>query len=270
MLRDQALSARSAVTTAQSSYDIARRDVQRSEALEKAGAIAERDLERSRNALLSSQAQLATSRAQLASIQKQLDKASVQAPFAGIVAQRQANAGDVVSPGTALFTVVDPGSMQLEAAVPAEALSQVRVGMPVEFKVNGYPNRTFSGRITRVNPVADPSTRQVHITASIPNAGNTLVGGLFAEGRVSSESRTAPMVAIAAVDERGLRPTVVRLKNGKIEKVEVTLGIRDAAAEAVEIASGLANGDTVLLGAARGISPGTPVKVSAPSDVKKQ
>lgn len=269
VLRDQSLSARSAVVTAQSSFDIARREVQRSETLEKAGAIAARDLERSRNALLGAQSQLSVARAQLASIQQQLDKASVQAPFSGVVALRQANAGDVVSPGAALFTVVDPGSMQLEAAVPAEALAQVRVGMPIEFKVNGYPNRSFTGRITRVNPVADPTTRQVHITAAIPNAGNTLVGGLFAEGRVSSESRTAPMVSMSAVDERGLRPTVVRLRNGKIEKVEVTLGIRDAAAEAVEITAGLAAGDTVLLGAARGISPGTPVKVSTPTDVKK-
>jgi RND family efflux transporter MFP subunit len=269
VLRDQALSARSAVNTAQSSYDLARRELERSQALEQAGAIAERNVEQARNAALSAQAQLATARAQLANVQKQLDKASVQAPFTGVVAQRQVNAGDVVSPGTALFTVVDPGSMRLEASVPAEALGQVRVGMPVEFSVNGYPNRTFTGRITRVNPVADPATRQVQITASIPNAGNTLVGGLFAEGRVSSESRTAPMVALAAVDERGLRPTVVRLKNGKIEKVEVGLGIRDAAAETVEITSGLAPGDTVLLGAARGISPGTPVKVSAPHDVGK-
>jgi hypothetical protein len=109
----------------------------------------------------------------------------------------------------------------------------------------------------------------VKIVASIPNAGNTLVGGLFAEGRVASEARTAPMVPLAAVDERGLRPTVVRLKGGKIEKVEVGLGIRDAAAETVEIASGITPGDTLLLGAARGISPGTPVKVSAPNDTKK-
>ncbi len=107
------------------------------------------------------------------------------------------------------------------------------------------------------------------IIAAIPNSGNTLVGGLFAEGRVATETRTAPMVPISAVDERGLRPTVVRLKYGKIEKVEVTLGIRDAAAETVEVASGLAAGDTVLLGAARGITPGTPVKVSAPSDAKR-
>jgi membrane fusion protein (multidrug efflux system) len=269
VLRDQQLSARSAVTTAQSNYDIARRELSRNETLEKAGAIAERDLERARNALISAQGQLDNARAQLANVNKQLDKASVQAPFAGVVSQRQVNAGDVVSPGTALFTVVDPGSMQLEASVPAEALSQVRVGMPVEFSVNGYPNRSFAGRITRVNPTADPATRQVKIVASIPNAGNTLVGGLFAEGRVSSETRNAPMLPLGAVDERGLRPMVVRLKNGKIEKVEVTLGIRDAGAETVEVMSGIAPGDTVLLGAARGISPGTPVRVSAPSDVRK-
>ena len=269
VLRDQQISARGAVATAQSSYDIAQRELSRNSALEKAGAIAERDLERARNALVAAQGQLSTARAQLANVNKQLDKASVQAPFNGVVAQRQVNAGDVVTPGAALFTVVDPGSMQLEASVPADALTQVRVGMPVSFKVNGYPNRSFSGRITRVNPTADPATRQVKIVASIPNAGNTLVGGLFAEGRVSSEARVAPMVPVSAVDERGLRPTVVRLRQGKIEKVEVGIGIRDAAAETVEITSGLTPGDTLLLGAARGISPGTPVKVSSPNDARR-
>ena len=269
VLRDQQLSARGAVTTAQSSYDIAQREQSRNATLEKAGAIAERDLERSRNALIAAQGQLATARAQLANINKQLDKASVQAPFAGVVSQRQVNAGDVVSPGTALFTVVDPGSMQLEASVPADALAQVRVGMAVEFKVNGYPNRSFTGRITRVNPTADPVTRQVKIVASIPNAGNTLVGGLFAEGRVASVTRAAPMVPLGAVDERGLRPYAIRLRAGTIQKVDVTLGIRDAASETVEITAGVVPGDTLLLGTARGISPGTPVKVSAPGDRKR-
>lgn len=268
VLRDMALSARSALNTAQSSLDIAKRETSRSETLEKAGAIAERDLERARNTQLSAQTQVANAQSQLASVQKQLDKASVQSPFSGIVAQRQVSAGDVVQPGTALYTVVDPGSMQLDASVPADQLTQVRLGMPVVFKVTGYPGRSFTGRITRVNPVADPTTRQVKITAEIPNAGNTLVGGLFAEGRVASESKNAPMVQVSAVDERGLRPSVIRLKNGRIEKVDVVLGIRDAAAETVEIVSGIAPGDTVLLGAARGITAGTPVKVSAPSDVK--
>ena len=76
--------------------------------------------------------------------------------------------------------------------------------------------------------------------------------------------------AESAVDERGLRPSVGRLKNGRTEKTEVSLGLRDAATETVEVTQGVSAGDTVLLGAARGISAGTPVRVSAPNDVKRQ
>ncbi|HEY5219109.1 MAG TPA: hypothetical protein VIJ16_04830, partial [Gemmatimonadaceae bacterium] len=138
----------------------------------------------------------------------------------------------------------------------------------VDFSVTGYPGRVFTGHITRVNPTADPTTRQVGILARIPNSGNALVGGLFAEGRVATETRQAPVVPISAVDEHGIRPLVMALRQGKVTSVTVELGIRDNVAETVEIRSGLSAGDTILVGAARGLSPGTPVKVNAPSDVK--
>lgn len=268
-IRDQALSARSAVTTAQANLTVAQHEVDRSEALLKAGAIAERAAEQSRAQLTAAHAQLATAQAQAASADKMLSNTRITAPFTGIVSARPVNAGDVVSPGTALVTIVDPSTMRLEASVPAEALSAVRLGAPVDFSVTGYPSRHFSGRVTRINPIADPATRQVRIIASLPNTGGTLVGGLFAEGRVSSESHQAPVVPQSAVDERGLRPSVVRLKNGRTEKTEVSLGLRDAATETDEVTQGVSAGDTVLLGAARGISAGTPIRVSAPNDVKK-
>jgi RND family efflux transporter MFP subunit len=268
-IRDQALSARSSVTTAQANLTVAQHEVDRNEALLKAGAIAERAAEQSRAQLTAARAQLATAQAQAASAEKMLSNTRITSPFTGIVSARSVNAGDVVSPGTALVTIVDPSTMRLEASVPAEALSAVRLGAPVDFSVTGYPNRHFSGRVTRINPIADPATRQVRIIASLPNTGGTLVGGLFAEGRVSSESHQAPVVPQSAVDERGLRPSVVRLKNGRTEKTEVSLGLRDAATETVEVTQGVSAGDTVLLGAARGISAGTPVRVSSPNDVKK-
>ena len=268
-IRDQVLSTQAGVATAQNAYEIARRELERAEALVKAGAIAERDLERARNGSLAAQTQLANARAMNASALKQQSKTQIVAPFAGVVSARQVNAGDVPSPGTALFTIVDPSTMRLEASVPATALSEVRVGLPVEFVVSGYPTQRYSGRITRVNPTADPATRQVRIIATIPNAGASLVGGLFAEGRVASETRTAPVVPIATVDERGVRPSVMRIKNGKVEKVEIDLGLRDNQTESVEVRAGLIPGDTVLLGTARGLTPGTPVRVSTPNDVKR-
>ena len=82
-------------------------------------------------------------------------------------------------------------------------------------------------------------------------------------------AHTSAVVPATAVDERGVRPTVVRLKGGKVSQVEVVVGIRDASTEMIEIKSGLMPGDTVLLGAARGISTGTMVKVSSPGDIKR-
>lgn len=265
-IRDNALSARAAVATAQNAYEIAKRELERAEALQKAGAIAEREVERARNGALAAETQLANARALNASAQKQQSRTQIVAPFAGVISARQANAGDIVSPGTALFTIIDPSTMRLEASVPAQSLALVRIGLPVEFTVTGYETRRFTGRVTRVNPTADPSTRQVRIFATIPNSGATLVSGLFAEGRIASEMRTAPVVPVSAVDERGVRPSVMRIKGGRVEKVEIALGLRDEQSETVEVRDGLVPGDTVLLGTARGLTPGTPVKVSTPND----
>lgn len=265
-IRDQYLSARSAVTSAQSAAEVAQRNLERSERLASAGAIAERDLETARTQNIAAQSQLADAKARLTLQEKQLADAQVRAPFTGIIAQRQVSGGDVVQPGGAMFTLVNPSSMRLEASVPAGQLGAVKMGAPVTFSVSGYPDRTFTGKVTRINPVADATTGQVRVVVAIPNAGNNLVGGLFAEGRVASERRNAVVAPTGAVDVTGVKPFVVRLKNGKVERTEVELGLRDEESERIEITKGVEAGDTLLVGAARGISPGTPVRVSTPSD----
>ena len=265
-IRDQYLSARSAVTSAQSAADVAARNLERNQRLSTAGAIADRDLDAARTQNAAAQSQLADAKARLTLQEKQLADAQVRAPFSGIVSRRAVSGGDVVQPGGEMFTVVDPTTMRLEATVPAAQLSAVKVNSPVSFSVSGYPDRAFTGKITRINPTADPTTGQVRVVVSIPNSGSTLVGGLFAEGRVASERRNALVAPTGAVDVTGIKPFVIRLKDGKVERVEVELGLRDEESERVEIKNGVAPGDTLLTGAARGISPGTPVRVSSPSD----
>lgn len=267
---DAWLGARSGVTQAELAADIAKRELERAMKLSAVGAIADRDAENVRRANLASQAQLEDARARLAQAQKLKDATVVKAPYAGIVAERTVNAGDIVAPGAPLFTVVDPATMRLEANIPASHLGAVRRGAPVTFSVTGYPDRRFTGTISHIAPSADATTRQVRVIARIPNAGSGLVAGLFAEGRVSSTVREALTAPLAAVDLRGIRPVVARLKGGKVEHVEVTLGVRDDATERVEITAGLTCGDTLLVGAALGITPGTPLKVSVPSDTAKR
>lgn len=263
-LQEPYLSARAGLAAASNSNDIARRELARSEKLLAAGAISERDIDQARRSAITSRATLEDAKARLASAQKLLGDATITAPISGVVSERQVSAGDVVQPGTAMFTIVDPSSMRLEASVPAEQLALVRIGVPVSFTVTGYPDKQFLGRVTRINPTADPATRQVRLFVSIPNAGRTLVGGLFANGRIAAAAHNGIAVTVNAVDMRGTAPTVVRIKNGKAERVEVKLGIRDEGSERVEILSGVQNGDTLLLGAAQGITPGTPVRVTNP------
>lgn len=265
-IREAYQSAQSAERSAKLSLDNATRDLERSRTLEQAGAIAQRDLEASQRALAGAQAAYADARARLASAEQQLQRTQIRSPLDGAVSERPVNAGDVVQPGTALVTVVDPSSMRYDASVPAEQIGALRVGAPVQFTVNGYPGRAFNGRVDRINPAADPTTRQVRISVSIPNKGSTLVAGLFAQGRVASESRKALLAPASAIDQRGVTPSVMRIRNGRAGAVPVEVGLRDEATEQVEIKSGLAAGDTLLVGAAAGVTPNTPVRVIGAND----
>jgi RND family efflux transporter MFP subunit len=213
------------------------------------------------------EAALADARSRLASAQEQLEKATVRAPFAGVVSEREISAGDVVQSGASLYTVIDPTNMQLEATVPAEQLQTLKVGTPVEFTVAGYGERVFKGRIDRINPSVDPATRQVRIYVTIPNRDQGLVAGLFAEGRVESERRRAPAIPFAALDPRGTSSEVLRLRQARVERARVRLGLRDVVAEQVEVTEGLAVGDTVLLGSAQGIAEGTVVRIQGEGEI---
>jgi RND family efflux transporter MFP subunit len=236
--------------------------------LKEAGAISERDLDNARRNSIAAQAQLAQAqaalaqaRSQLVAAQKQLAFTQVHAPFSGKVSEKLANTGDIVQSGSAMYTIVEPSSMQLEALIPANQLSFVKVGLPVQFRVTGYPNQLFNGTITRINPSADPATRQVRIYAEIPNSGGTLVGELFAEGRVSTQARTTLMLPTNAIDRRLMKPAVLRLNGGKVERVDVGLGLLDERSGRIEVLSGVHAGDTVLVGPAQQITPGTIVRV---------
>ena len=254
-------SARAAVKSSENALTVAQSEQARTTSLVKGGALAARDLEQANNMVSAAEAQVAAAKARQRSVWQQLDDTNVKVPFAGVVSDRPAHQGDVVSPGTPILTIIDPSSMRLEALVRADEISQVRMGAVVLFRVRGYPSQVFTGRVDRLSPTADPVTRQVTIFVRIPNTGGKLIAGLFAEGGVNSESRQAIVIPASAVDETGPTPTVTRITNGKAERVNVTLGLRQSDTEAIEITNGLAVGDVVILGSSKAVTPGTAVNV---------
>jgi membrane fusion protein (multidrug efflux system) len=260
-LDDAMASAQVGVKSAENTLTVARSEAARTESLVKGGALAARDLEQARNLVAVAEAQVAAAKARERAVWQQLDDTVVKAPISGIVSDRPASAGDIVSQGTPIVTIIDPSSLRLEAAVTSDQITLVRPGAKVRFRIRGLTNELVTGTIDRLSPTADPITRQVTIFVTLPNTGGRLIAGLFAEGRVDSETRRGVIVPIAAVDETGPTATVTRIRDGKAERVTVTLGIRQSEAELVEVRSGVAEGDVLILGAAKTLSPGTPVRV---------
>lgn len=261
-LQDQLIAARSTARVTGNALEVAKAEEERNAKLAEAGVITQRDFDRVKLARQQAEAQVSEAQARLSLIQDQLGRTRISAPFDGAVSERQANAGDVVAPGTPLVTVVDPTSLRLEAAVPAEYASKLQAGTPVDFRVAGYGQQGFTGKIERVNPVVDPATGQVRIYVAIPNGEQALLAGLFAQGRVASETREALAVPLSAVDQRGTSPSVLRVKDGKVERATVELGLRDEVAQQVEIRTGLQAGDVVVLGSAKDLAEGTRVQVA--------
>ncbi|MDC0712515.1 efflux RND transporter periplasmic adaptor subunit [Stigmatella sp. ncwal1] len=262
-LKEQQIAARLAVRVAESSLEVAQSEEERNAKLARAEIITPRDHERAQLQRENAQAQLSEARARYSLAQEQLGHTLVTAPFAGVVSEQQVNAGDTVTLGSPLLTVVDPTNLRLVAAVPAEFASHLQTGAHVDFRISGHGDRNFTGTIEYINPVVDPATGQVRISVAIPNEGQTLLGGLFAQGRVASETRRALAVPVDAVNLSGTQPSVLRLMNGKVEQVPVELGLSDDVAQWVEVRSGLQEGDTVVMGSARDLATGTSVELSA-------
>ena len=262
---EQARSARSALRSAQVQSQLATRNAERSAALLKAGAIADRDEEGARAQAQAAAAAVADATSRLASAEKLLRDGTVRAPFAGVISELPVSAGDVVQGGaggaTLLATVVDPSELTLEASVPAENLNGIKRGAKVEFTLNGMSKQVVTGTVARINPTVDATTHQVRIYVVVPNRNQALASGLFAEGRVTIEAARALAVPISALDPRATTPSVKRLKGGKVESVPVTVGLRDALRERV-VVTGVVRGDTVLLGGALGTPTGSSVRIT--------
>lgn len=264
--RDALGSASAGVESAASDLSVAERELERASRLVEAGAMAARDRELAQSQVVAARARLRDAESRRVSAGEQVDGATARAPMAGVVSERAVGTGDIVAPGAPLFTIIDPSSLRLEGAVPADAIGQLTVGMAVRFTVQGHPGRTFEGTLASIAPAVDTTTRQIPVLVTLPNPEGALVAGLFADGRVATEQREGIVVPSDAIVTIAGADSVIRVRDGKAERVAVEIGIRNDDAERVELRTGIEPGDVVLVGAARDVEPGTPVEVRKASD----
>jgi RND family efflux transporter MFP subunit len=179
-----------------------------------------------------------------------------------VVTERKVSPGDTAQVGKELLKVIDPSSLRFEALVSAENIGEVKAGQMVRFRVNGYGDREFTGKVRRVSPAANPTTRQVELLVDFVGDSQPKLAGLYAEGRLETSTHESLTVPASAVLREGDKASVFRVKDSKIQKVGLTVADRDARTGDYVLKSGLAEGDTVIRNPNTSLKDGQPAKMA--------
>ena len=210
-------------------------------------------------ALDTSKAQYDAATANRNAAQTQLDLArksvgdtQITAPISGIISERFVQVGEKVLADARLLSIVDLSRLEIEAPVPADDVSLIRIGQTVSLNVEGLGN--LGARVVRINPAAAAGTRSIVVYLSIDNPAKSSTQarvGQFAQGNLSIAPRTGVIaVPVAAIRDNVGRQFVYVITNNMIAERIVKLGQRDdgdgGSNAIVEIIDGLVAGDKVV------------------------
>ena len=255
---------------AETDRDVKRKVLERSEELIKLEAIAQQQLDQRRAEFRNAEAAVASQRARVSKVEEQIhrfglsdkDLASLavdegrsghreashnvlRAPFAGIITKYDVAVGEVVEPERELFTITDLTTVWAQADVYEKDLGKVRANVDAVIKADAYPDRTFTGRLTYVGDVIDPTTRTAKVRCVLDNADGALKLDMFVKVAIPTSDRreavVVPVAAVQTVDEQ--RIVFVRQSTVRFERRIVQTGT--TAGELVELTSGVKAGEMV-------------------------
>ena len=177
------------------------------------------------------------------------DTVPFHSPVTGTIVEKMAVEGMRAMSGQTLFRVADLSVVWVEADVPEQEMSIVRVGQTARVTLQGVPETPLVGRTTYVYPTVDEQTRTAKVRIQFANRGGRLKPGMFAEVLLSGAEVAALTVPTDAVLQAGADQLVfVALGDGRFEPRAVQVGRRTR--EEIEITSGLKEGELVATGAA--------------------
>jgi multidrug efflux pump subunit AcrA (membrane-fusion protein) len=208
--------------------------------------------------IASAKAQLAQAEAALVSAQVQLREATVTAPFAGTITQRNVEPGEGVSSSSPAFILAQLDDVHVELTVPEGQRPGLRVGQTVEVTVDALPGLRFAGKLAEIRPAAATASRSFVVKVRVPNPQGVLRPGMFARGTIIVSTRPHVLrVPARAVLTTAAKPLVFVVRDGKATHREVTLGERRAGL--VEVLRGLTEGEQVVVSGVAGLSDGQAV-----------
>lgn len=219
-------------------------------------ALAQLDLARAQNN---------QSMSRLEELKIQVENTTIVSPVNGFIARRAADPGAFVSQNAPVVDVVDIGRVRLVANIVEKDLTQIQAGDDTRVEVDAYPGEMFVGRIARVSPVLDPSTRTAPVEIEIPNPGFRLKPGMYARVTVTTDQRKDALVVPtnALVDIGGRRGLFVAAENDTVLFRAITVGIEENAL--TEILEGVREGERVVTTGGAALRDGDRVIVAGAS-----
>lgn len=260
-IRDSLGSAEESARAAREAFEQTDRQFQRQKTLQAQGMISLQALEDSQNRRTTSLSDKVAADARLVAARQQVGRTEVRAPFDGVVSERQVSAGDTAQVGKALLKVIDPGSMRFEGYVSADRRAELKTGQIVDLRINGANEAQFEGRIRRIDVAADPVTRQVALLVDFSGSKQPGVAGLYGEGHVRTVTTAALLLGDADLQRDGDQAFAWIVKDGKLLRQPIVLGVRDNRSGEFVVKSGLQAGTVLIRNPSRTLVEGTPVQV---------
>lgn len=221
----------------------------------------EAGVQQSQAAITQSRAAVSQARSSVAAASANESYGTVIAPFNGVVVQKLAYEGEMAAPGTSLLKVENPARLYLEISVPEENLRFVRVGQPVQVRVDAA-SQTYSATIQQIVPSADANSRSFLVKIPLNNSGK-LISGMF--GRIALPRGTQQGITVpsSALIQRGQLQGAYVVKSNASQPTAVLRWVKTGKEykRQVEIVSGLMRGERIITSNIAQLTDAQPVTV---------
>ncbi|GMO40320.1 MAG: efflux RND transporter periplasmic adaptor subunit [Termitinemataceae bacterium] len=177
----------------------------------------------------------------------------VRAPISGTITTLPAQVGMQVSTQLSLAQIAGGGALEIQLNVSERFISEIKMGLPCEIKLDAFPQDSFKGRVSEISPVVDPASRTEKIKVNVDNQGAKLKAGMFATVKIivqdKNNSITIPFISVLQNSENFFVYTVdtdpkdpaFRIAKQRI----ITTGIHTD--DLIEVTEGLSEGDEVIV-----------------------
>lgn len=267
LARFEATELQAKVNERQSAVDAARadarwttRDRADKEQLASRNIVSQSAADQARSAAESRTSMVAVAEAQLDVARKNLADAEVKAPFDGVVGERIANQGESLPIDGKILALLDTSHVEIAAQMPAADVVRLRVGLAAIATLEGFGDKPFNGRITRISPTTQAGSRSIPVYVEILDRDEGLRGGLFGMGKVTiAETERAFAVPAAAMRKDDAGSFVLAVVDGALARKPVEMVRTWLRGELVEV-KGLEEGQLIVAAPLPGLKAGQRVK----------